>query len=196
MFDLIIIVLLSYLIGSISPSYIFGRIHHMDIRQTGSGNAGTTNTLRVLGKKIALAVFVIDFFKGFLVAFFVRKLFSMDYALIAAIFVVLGHIFPIFLGFKGGKGVATTLGVLYCLFLKEILICSVIGIILLVLFKYVSFAGLVTLFMVNILILVFNQPHKYLLYTGFLFLLISVKHKENIKRLINHTERKIGEKAK
>jgi len=64
------------------------------------------------------------------------------------------------------------------------------------LFKYVSFAGLVTLFMVNILILVFNQPHKYLLYTGFLFLLISVKHKENIKRLINHTERKIGEKAK
>ena len=168
----------------------------MGIRQTGSGNAGTTNTLRVLGKKIALAVFVIDFFKGFLVAFFVRKLFSMDYALIAAIFVVLGHIFPIFLGFKGGKGVATTLGVLYCLFLKEILICSVIGIILLVLFKYVSFAGLVTLFMVNILILVFNQPHKYLLYTGFLFLLISVKHKENIKRLINHTERKIGEKAK
>ena len=112
MFDLLIIVLVSYLIGSISPSYIFGRIYKMDIRKTGSGNAGTTNTLRVLGKKIALAVFVIDFFKGFFVAFFVRRLFSMDYALIAAVAVVIGHIFPIFLGFKGGKGVATTLGVL------------------------------------------------------------------------------------
>ncbi|EJP21690.1 acyl-phosphate glycerol 3-phosphate acyltransferase [Peptostreptococcaceae bacterium AS15] len=195
MFELIIIVLVSYLIGSISPSYIFGRIHHMDIRKTGSGNAGTTNTLRVLGKKIALAVFVIDFFKGFFVAFFVRNFFSMNYALIAAVSVVLGHIFPVFLGFKGGKGVATTLGVLYCLFLKEILICSVIGIILLVLFRYVSFAGLVTLFLVNIVILIFNQPHKYLLYTGFLFILIAIKHKENIKRLINHTERKIGEKS-
>ena len=120
----------------------------------------------------------------------------MDYALIAAVSVVLGHIFPVFLGFKGGKGVATTLGVLYCLFLKEILICSVIGIVILVIFRYVSLAGLVTLFLVNIVIIGFNHPHKYLLYTGFLFILIAVKHKDNIKRLMNHTERKIGEKAK
>ena len=187
--NIFIIILISYFIGSISPSYIFGKIYKMDIRKKGSGNAGTTNTLRVLGKKVALAVFLIDFFKGFLLVFF-----TMEYALIAGVFVVLGHIYTVFLGFKGGKGVATTFGVLYCLFFKEVFICSILGLVILYITRYVSLSGLITLLNTNILMFLLDVEIRYIYFTFFLFCIVTFKHKENIKRLINHTERKLGEK--
>lgn len=192
--NIFIIILISYFIGSISPSYIFGKIYKMDIRKKGSGNAGTTNTLRVLGKKVALAVFLIDFFKGFLLVFFVRRYFTMEYALIAGVFVVLGHIYTVFLGFKGGKGVATTFGVLYCLFFKEVFICSILGLVILYITRYVSLSGLITLLNTNILMFLLCVEIRYIYFTFFLFCIVAFKHKENIKRLINHTERKLGEK--
>lgn len=192
--NIFIIILVSYFIGSISPSYIFGKIYKIDIRKKGSGNAGTTNTLRVLGKKVALAVFLIDFFKGFLLVFFVRRYFSMEYALIAGVFVVLGHIYTVFLGFKGGKGVATTFGVLYCLFFKEVFICSILGLVILYITRYVSLSGLITLLNTNILMFLLCVEIRYIYFTFFLFCIVAFKHKENIKRLINHTERKLGEK--
>lgn len=192
--NIFIIILISYFIGSISPSYIFGKIYKIDIRKKGSGNAGTTNTLRVLGKKVALAVFLIDFFKGFLLVFFVRRYFSMEYALIAGVFVVLGHIYTVFLGFKGGKGVATTFGVLYCLFFKEVFICSILGLVILYITRYVSLSGLITLLNTNILMFLLCVEIRYIYFTFFLFCIVTFKHKENIKRLINHTERKLGEK--
>ena len=192
--NIFIIILVSYFIGSISPSYIFGKIYKMDIRKKGSGNAGTTNTLRVLGKKVALAVFLIDFFKGFLLVFFVRRYFTMEYALIAGVFVVLGHIYTVFLGFKGGKGVATTFGVLYCLFFKEVFICSILGLVILYITRYVSLSGLITLLNTNILMFLLDVEIRYIYFTFFLFCIVTFKHKENIKRLINHTERKLGEK--
>lgn len=192
--NIFIIILVSYFIGSISPSYIFGKIYKIDIRKKGSGNAGTTNTLRVLGKKVALAVFLIDFFKGFLLVFFVRRYFSMEYALIAGVFVVLGHIYTVFLGFKGGKGVATTFGVLYCLFFKEVFICSILGLVILYITRYVSLSGLITLLNTNILMFLLCVEIRYIYFTFFLFCIVTFKHKENIKRLINHTERKLGEK--
>lgn len=192
--NIFIIILVSYFIGSISPSYIFGKIYKIDIRKKGSGNAGTTNTLRVLGKKVALAVFLIDFFKGFLLAFFVRRYFTMEYALIAGVFVVLGHIYTVFLGFKGGKGVATTFGVLYCLFFKEVFICSILGLVILYITRYVSLSGLITLLNTNILMFLLGVEIRYIYFTFFLFCIVTFKHKENIKRLINHTERKLGEK--
>lgn len=192
--NIFIIILISYFIGSISPSYIFGKIYKMEIRKKGSGNAGTTNTLRVLGKKVALAVFLIDFFKGFLLVFFVRRYFTMEYALIAGVFVVLGHIYTVFLGFKGGKGVATTFGVLYCLFFKEVFICSILGLVILYITRYVSLSGLITLLNTNILMFLLDVEIRYIYFTFFLFCIVTFKHKENIKRLINHTERKLGEK--
>ena len=192
--NIFIIILISYFIGSISPSYIFGKIYKMDIRKKGSGNAGTTNTLRVLGKIVALAVFLIDFFKGFLLVFFVRRYFTMEYALIAGVFVVLGHIYTVFLGFKGGKGVATTFGVLYCLFFKEVFICSILGLVILYITRYVSLSGLITLLNTNILMFLLDVEIRYIYFTFFLFCIVTFKHKENIKRLINHTERKLGEK--
>ena len=192
--NIFIIILISYFIGSISPSYIFGKIYKMDIRKKGSGNAGTTNTLRVLGKKVALAVFLIDFFKGFLLVFFVRRYFTMEYALIAGVFVVLGHIYTVFLGFKGGKGVATTFGVLYCLFFTEVFICSILGLVILYITRYVSLSGLITLLNTNILMFLLDVEIRYIYFTFFLFCIVTFKHKENIKRLINHTERKLGEK--
>ena len=192
--NIFIIILISYVVGDISPSYIFGKIYKMDIRKKGSGNAGTTNTLRVLGKKVALAVFLIDFFKGFLLVFFVRRYFTMEYALIAGVFVVLGHIYTVFLGFKGGKGVATTFGVLYCLFFKEVFICSILGLVILYITRYVSLSGLITLLNTNILMFLLDVEIRYIYFTFFLFCIVTFKHKENIKRLINHTERKLGEK--
>ena len=192
--NIFIIILISYFIGSISPSYIFGKIYKMDIRKKGSGNAGTTNTLRVLGKKVALAVFLIDFFKGFLLVFFVRRYFTMEYALIAGVFVVLGHIYTVFLGVKGGKGVATTFGVLYCLFFKEVFICSILGLVILYITRYVSLSGLITLLNTNILMFLLDVEIRYIYFTFFLFCIVRFKDKENINRLINQTERKLGEK--
>ena len=192
--NIFIIILISYFIGIISPSYIFVKIYKMDIRKKGSGNAGTTNTLRVLGKKVALAVFLIDFFKGFLLVFFVRRYFTMEYALIAGVFVVLGHIYTVFLGFKGGKGVGSTFGVLYCFFFKEVFICSILGLVILYITRYVSLSGLITLLNTNILMFLLDVEIRYIYFTFFLFCIVTFKHKENIKRLINHTERKLGEK--
>lgn len=194
--EIFFIILLSYMAGNISPSYFFARIFKkIDIRNYESGNAGTTNALRVLGKKMAFFVFLIDFFKGFITVFIVRHFFGMDYALLSALAVVLGHIYPIILGFRGGKGVATTLGVLYLLFTKDIFICSIFGIIILYITRYVSLAALITLFIVNLAIIIdVRWPNYYTIYTFLIFLIIAYKHKDNIYRLINKTERKLGEK--
>lgn len=193
--EIVLVIVLSYLAGNISPSYFFAKKYkNIDIRDHESGNAGTTNALRVLGKKIAFLVFLVDFFKGFFTVLIVKHFLGMNYALISSIFVVLGHIFPIFLNFRGGKGVATTLGVLYFLFTKDILICSVIGIVILYFTRYVSFAALVTLFIINIVIIIDGYPIYYAGYTFLIFCIVAFKHKENIKRLINKTERKLGEK--
>lgn len=193
--EIVLIILFSYMIGNISPSYIFAKKYkNIDIRNVESGNAGTTNALRVMGKKVALFVFLVDFFKGFFTVFVVKYFWGMDYALVSAVFVVLGHIYPVMLGFRGGKGVATTLGILFCLFIKEILLCAVVGLALLYIKRYVSLAALVTLFIVNIVIILFNNPLHYVAFTFFIFCIVAYKHKENIKRLINHTERKLGEK--
>src|SRR5699024_9826368 len=104
---------LSYLIGSISGSFILGKtMRGLDIREHGSKNAGTTNAMRVMGRKVGIYTFIIDFVKGIVCMLLMRYLLPWNHILIAAIACVLGHDFPFYMNFKGGKGVATTLGTL------------------------------------------------------------------------------------
>lgn len=105
------IIILAYLIGSISGSYILGKaILKIDIRNYGSGNAGTTNAIRVMGKKLGVFVFIIDFFKAVACMLIVMKCWGKEYTFLAMIFCSIGHCFPFYMKFKGGKGVAVTFG--------------------------------------------------------------------------------------
>ncbi|KXO17182.1 glycerol-3-phosphate 1-O-acyltransferase PlsY [Peptoniphilus sp. GNH] len=109
--ETLLVILISYFLGTISGSYILGKlILKIDIRSYGSGNAGTTNAMRVMGKKLGVFVFLIDFFKAVFCMFFISKLFSKDYLYLSMLFCVIGHCFPFYMKFKGGKGVATTFG--------------------------------------------------------------------------------------
>jgi len=108
----ITVVLISYLLGNISPAILLGKVHGVDIKKEGSGNAGATNVLRVLGKKAAVTTLIIDILKGVAAVLLGRYLCSENVALICGIAVFCGHIWPVFFKFKGGKGVATALGVI------------------------------------------------------------------------------------
>lgn len=105
------VILLAYLIGSVSGSYIIGKaVLKIDIRNYGSGNAGTTNAIRVMGKKLGVFVFIIDFFKAVLCMLLVIKFWGREYTYLAMLFCSAGHCFPFYMKFKGGKGVAVTFG--------------------------------------------------------------------------------------
>ena len=109
----VLTLLISYFVGTISGSYIIGNIFlNKDIRKYGSGNAGTTNAMRVLGKKAGVLTFAIDFLKGAIVTIIIRKLFGNEFVPLGIFGAVLGHDFPFYMNFRGGKGVATTLGAL------------------------------------------------------------------------------------
>lgn len=135
----VITILLSYLLGCFSSAYVLGKLtKNIDIREYGSGNAGATNALRVLGKKLGALTFLLDILKGILAVVIGKYLLGLDGGLLASIFVVLGHNFPVFLNFKGGKGVATSLGVLMILNWKIGLVCLIVGVTVIILTRYVS----------------------------------------------------------
>ena len=144
--ELFIIFLLSYIIGSISPSLLIGKIlYKTDIREFGSKNLGGSNAGRILGKKIGIVVIILDFLKGFFAVWLTVLLFnSNENVALSGLSVILGHLFPLFARFRGGKGVATTGGVLF--FIKPILIPISLAMILLfwIISKYESLATLLT----------------------------------------------------
>ena len=200
MFFYFVIILVSYLLGSISTSYIITKkISGVDIRTQGSGNAGSTNVLRTLGKKAGIMTFVGDFLKGSL-AVFISNIIS-KYTLIdtqiagylAAVSVVLGHNYPVFLGFRGGKGVATSLGSMICMNPIAALSC-LLGFIIVVGFtKYISLGSILGIATGPIIMILKGNKAGFFA-TLFLFLLSVYGHRANIKRLLNGTERKLGEK--
>ena len=194
-----IIGILSYLIGNFSSAYILGRVFKKtDIRTYGSGNAGATNALRVFGKKFGLLAFILDVLKGILAVYIGGKLMGDKGRLIAAILVVLGHNWPIFLKFRGGKGVATSIGVLLSLHLPTAIICIIIGAIVIIKTRYVSLGSITAACLVPIVGLVTNRPFdkNYFITTLILGSLAILKHRGNIGRLIKGKEFKIGEKTK
>lgn len=189
------VIIMGYLLGNISPSYLIAKKYaNIDIRNYGSGNAGTTNSLRVLGVKKALIVLLIDAAKGIAAARLGYFLGGERLALIGAVSVIIGHVFPVFLKFKGGKGVATVIGSLMSVFPMYGLIALLIGIAMIMKTRYVSLGSMTGIVSMTFL-LYMNQADSYSLsIVSFIALFILFTHRENIRRLRNGTERKLGEK--
>lgn len=196
----VIIMLTAYLLGNISTSYIVAkRLTGVDIRTQGSGNAGSTNVLRTLGKKAGALTFIGDVLKGLisvLIAKGIAKIFNLDEttcAYLAVVAVVLGHNYPVFLGFKGGKGVATSLGSMLGMNPIVALLCLGFFIIIVATTKYVSLGSILGIGLSPI-IMAMNHNYKGILVTLFLTISVAITHRANIKRLLSGTERKLGEK--
>jgi glycerol-3-phosphate acyltransferase PlsY len=201
-----IIALGSYLLGSIPFGYIAGRLCGVDIRTKGSGNIGATNALRVLGKKWGYAVFALDFLKGWLpvklalgwgIALMVHPA-SVPGAL-AGLFVLLGHSFPVWLGFKGGKGIASSAGVIVALFPAAFLICLGVWIFVFTTSRYVSVASIAGSVALPLAVLFLYLTHR----ADWLALTVSVvmcllavwRHRSNIARLRAGTEPRFEKKS-
>ncbi len=202
---ILIIVLIAYLLGSIPSSVWIGKIFYgIDVREHGSGNAGTTNTIRILGYKAGIPVFIIDALKGWLAVFLTKIIFGYfpsiempEYMpIVSAVAVVLGHIFPVFAGFRGGKGVATLLGVGFGLIPIPALIALGIFIAVLLCFGYVSLASITAAVTLPVVTYFFVMPDNILLLllTIAVAVFVPITHRQNIKRLINGTENKFLKK--
>ncbi|MCX7953747.1 MAG: glycerol-3-phosphate 1-O-acyltransferase PlsY [Bacteroidales bacterium] len=190
--------ILSYLIGSIPTAIWWSKkFYNIDIRQHGSKNAGATNVFRVLGAKAALPVFVIDTFKGFILPFLYLQINRTSdsnvifFSLIIGLFAIVGHLFPIYAKFKGGKGVATSFGVILAVFTLPALLCLLVFVIVFMLFKYVSLASMLSAISFVIFTFVFYDSIYIRGFAIFLALIIICTHKSNIERLVKGTENKI-----
>lgn len=208
----IVVAIIAYLIGSISFSVIISKkVAGFDVREKGSGNAGSTNVLRTVGKKAAAITLLCDILKGVvavLIALLAGKIIQgLDNALLvqlAAIFVIIGHTFPIFFKFKGGKGIATSLGVLLMINWQIGLICLVFALLLIILTKMVSVGSIAAAVLFPVLVLFINQNYivaessnwSYLIFSIIVALLVIFNHRENLKRIFNGTENKISFKKK
>ena len=208
----IIVALIAYLIGSINFSIIISKkMAGFDIREKGSGNAGTTNMLRAVGKKAAVITLICDILKGvvsILIAVLIGKITkSLDNNLnallvqLAGIFVILGHTFPIFFKFKGGKGIATALGVLLITNWQIGLIGLVFALVLIALTKMVSVGSISAAILFPILVVFINQNYivptsnsnwSYLIFSIIIALLVIFNHRANVQRILNGTENRIS----
>lgn len=204
----LMVAIIAYAIGSISFSVIISKkMAGFDVREKGSGNAGTTNMLRNVGKRAAALTLLCDVLKGVLaigIAIIVGKVNpDLNPAIlvqVAAICVVVGHTFPIFFGFKGGKGVATSLGVLLLINWKIGLICLVFGVILIALTQMVSLGSIAGAILFPVLTIFIHEcyivPGNYIIFSIIIGVFIAYNHRSNIKRLLNGTENKISFKKK
>lgn len=219
--QLVLIGIIAYLLGSINSSIIVGKFYKIDIREHGSGNAGLTNTLRTLGKKAAAFVLIGDILKG-VIAILVAKLLAptsiignynldgnilpiektyTDLAMqVAGVLVILGHIFPVFYKFKGGKGVLTSATVIMMVNWQVGLACLLIFIIVVALTRYVSLGSVLSAFAFPFLFIALDkyinimEDFSWIIFGCILASIVIFMHRGNISRLIKNTERKLGEK--
>ena len=188
-FELFLIILVSYLFGSIPFGLLLTKIFlKKDIREIGSGNIGATNVLRAGNKILGYSTLVLDILKAVLPILYI-KFFMNDYLYISALSIFIGHVFPIWLKFKGGKGVASYLGILCCLDIYTALIFGVVWISIFILFKFSSLSSLLASLTIPIFQFFYNSNSDYYFYF-MMFILIFFTHRENIKRLRNNTESK------
>jgi glycerol-3-phosphate acyltransferase PlsY len=204
--DILIIALFllaAYLIGSVPTAVWVGKTFYgVDVRQHGSGNAGATNTFRVLGKKPGSFVMAVDIFKGWAATSLAHFLVTTDtieadklilFKIILGILAVIGHIFPVYVGFKGGKGVATLMGMVLAIHLEAALVCLAIFIVVLFISRYVSLGSMVAAVAFPLLLLLprFHPDEPLLIVFGFLLaLMVVLTHKKNINRLLQGQESK------
>ncbi len=196
-----------YLCGLFQTGYIYGKLHGIDIRSYGSGNSGSTNALRVMGKKAGLAVFMGDFLKTVIPCFITRLLFKDQpelmyvYMLYTGLGVILGHNFPFYLGFRGGKGIAATAGIIFSIDWRLTVICLSCFILLVAVTRYVSLGSLA----VAVILLVWDAFQNYCgayglipgdpeftAVTAVITVMAFWRHRANIGRLLNGTENKVG----
>ena len=188
-FELFLIILVSYLFGSIPFGLVLTKIFlKKDIREIGSGNIGATNVLRSGNKILGYSTLILDILKAILPILYI-KFFMNDYLYISALSIFIGHVFPIWLKFKGGKGVASYLGILFCLDIYSALIFGVVWISIFILFKFSSLSSLLASLTIPIFHFFYNSNSDYYFYF-MMFILIFFTHRENIKRLRNNTESK------
>lgn len=186
---LFLILFISYLIGSIPFGFLLTKIFlKKDIREIGSGNIGATNALRTGNKLIGYSTLILDISKAVILLLIIKFNFS-EYLFISSIAVFLGHVFPIWLKFKGGKGVAAYVGILFCINIYLAIIFIIVWLVVFVISKYSSLASMVASLLVPLSSYFLLNDINYYFYI-ILFLLILITHRENIKRLKNNTESK------
>ncbi len=188
-------VITGYLLGSLNSSLIVGKLYGVDIRKKGSGNAGLTNTMRVLGKTAALAVLAGDIIKGIIACIVGLLLVGQTGILAGGTAAVIGHNWPLYFGFKGGKGVLTTLAVIMMMDWRIGLL--LLGVFLIIVFvtRYVSLGSIIGAALIPVFSFLFGKDAMFILFSFFLGLLIIIRHYSNLSRLINGTESKLGKKV-
>ena len=211
MFPRIASLLIGYLFGIFQTAYFYGKMKGIDIREHGSGNAGTTNALRVLGKKAGIIVFAGDFLKCFLAVHLVRFIFrnsALDIipliALYGATGCILGHNFPVQLNFRGGKGIACTAGLLAAVDVRIGVIALVTFLVVVAITRYVSLGSIIIVTELAVCLIIFGQMNLYGMEQAaliemyilgvFLAAMAIWRHRANIVRLLNGTENKIFSK--
>lgn len=186
---------IAYLLGSMNWSYIAGRVFGgIDIRQHGSGNAGATNVNRVLGPRAAAFAFAGDLLKGVAAVLIGRNMAGDMGAIFAAVAVICGHNWPVFLGFKGGKGVATSVGALLSLDIRIALIVLAVGVLIIAVTRYVSLGSVTGAILYPTLVVMFGSSREMIAFALVIAAFVLVKHRGNIKRLLRGEESKLGKK--
>jgi glycerol-3-phosphate acyltransferase PlsY len=201
MFDFVVFGLIAYLLGSIPTAVWVGkRFFNLDVREHGSKNAGATNTFRVLGKKPGIAVLTIDVIKGLLAVLLPELVLTnishdslINIKIVTAILVILGHVFPLFAGFRGGKGVATSLGVIFALHPPAAFICLGIFLVVFLVSHFVSLGAMVTAvcFPLLIIYLFKETSNSLIVFSIVIGVAVVATHKKNIKRLLDGCENKM-----
>ena len=188
-----VVFLTAYLLGSIPNGLIFGRlIWHKDLRRYGSGNLGATNAWRVIGKPAGMLIFALDFLKGTLSVIIAQLAVGTPWAMvIAGLLAILGHSRSIFLKFSGGRGVATGLGVIAVLMPSVTSIVFLVWLAIVLATRYVSLGSIVASILVPILALAFGYEREFVIFGVIAAAFITIRHKENISRLLNGRENKI-----
>ena len=209
----IIVAIIAYLIGSVNFGVLISKkMAGFDVREKGSGNAGSTNVLRTVGKKAAAITLVCDILKGVvsvliavIVGKIVKEISPAILVELAAFFVILGHTFPVFFGFKGGKGVATSLGVLLLINWKIGLICLVFALAIMAVTRMVSLGSISAAVLFAVLVIFASDFRtafiatfdlSYMIFAVILAALVIFNHRSNLKRIMNGTENKLSFKKK
>lgn len=210
---LVIVAIISYLLGSCNFGIIISKsLKKEDIRESGSGNAGTTNMMRTYGKILGILTIIGDIVKVFVAIWLAFKIMSVEetkmifdrisdnpqYVLksFAGLFAVAGHIFPCFFKFKGGKGVATSGGMVIMIDWRIALILFAIFVLIILITRYVSLGSIIMAVLYPVFMGLFHKDAGLVIISLVFTLIVLTAHRENIKKLINHTENKIGSKNK
>lgn len=193
MLKITIYLILSYLCGAIPFSYLITKkFKNIDIRQCGSKNPGATNVFRTVSKPLGILTFILDCLKGFITVSFASYFNGSLYFILAvALVTILGHIFTVFLNFKGGKGVAVGCGIFLALNPLATTVCFIVFLIVVAVSKYVSLGSIVAAIMLPVNLFVFKSEKELVIFSSVIVVIVLIRHISNIKRIIAGTENKI-----